>query len=171
MERRQRMTIAYIALGSNQGDARRNVLEGMNRLEEYSDRELMRSSLWETQPVDCPPGSPNFVNAAVGFYPKPGETAETLLQKLLILEQEFGRVPKKVVNEPRPLDLDLIAFGDEIHSTRNLTLPHPRAHLRRFVLKPLSEIAPDFTLPGRSVTVSELIKELRPDNEMRKLNP
>ena len=164
------MPKAFVALGSNQGDPRRNVLEAMDRLEKYSKAPLMRSSLWETQPVDCPPGSPNFVNAVVGFYPNEGETAETLLQKLLLLEQQFGRMPKKMLNEPRPLDLDLIAFGDQIRSAKNLTLPHPRAHLRGFVLKPLCEIAPDFVLPGRAGSVSQLLKELPPDNAMRKLD-
>ena len=165
-----RMPNAFIALGSNQGDPRRNVLEAMERLEKYSERPLMRSSLWETQPVDCPPGSPNFVNAVVGLYPKEEETAETLLQNLLLLEQEFGRRPKKKLNEPRPLDLDLIAFGDQIRAAKNLTLPHPRAHLRGFVLKPLTEIAPDLVLPGQSGSVSQLLKELPPDKTMRKLS-
>jgi len=164
------MPNAFIALGSNQGDPRRNVLEAMERLEKYSERPLMRSSLWETQPVDCPPGSPNFVNAVVGLYPKEEETAETLLQNLLLLEQEFGRRPKKKLNEPRPLDLDLIAFGDQIRAAKNLTLPHPRAHLRGFVLKPLTEIAPDLVLPGQSGSVSQLLKELPPDKTMRKLS-
>lgn len=164
------MPKAFVALGSNQVDPGGKVLEAMDRLEKYSERPLMRSSLWETQPVDCPPGSPNFVNAVVGLCPKEGETAETLLGKLLLLEQEFGRMPKKLLNEPRPLDLDLIAFGDQIRSVKNLTLPHPRAHLRSFVLKPLCEIAPDFVLPGHSATVSQLLKELPPDNSMRKLN-
>jgi len=70
-----------------------------------------------------------------------------LLQKLRALEKEFGRTSKKVLNEPRSLDLDLIAFGTETRNSPELILPHPRAHLRRFVLQPLGEIAPDFILP------------------------
>src|SRR5258708_23746016 len=110
------------------------------------------------------------MNAVVGLYQKEGETAETLLQKLLLLEQELGRRPKKILNEPRPIDLDLIAFDDQIRSAKNLTLPHPRAHLRRFVLKPLSEIAPDFVLPGRARSVSRLLEELPPDNAILKID-
>jgi 2-amino-4-hydroxy-6-hydroxymethyldihydropteridine diphosphokinase len=83
-----------------------------------------------------------------------------LLEKLRKLEKEFGRQPKKVLNEPRLLDLDLIAFGAEMRNTPDLILPHPRAHLRRFVLQPLSEIAPDLTLPGQNKTVLNLLTEL-----------
>jgi 2-amino-4-hydroxy-6-hydroxymethyldihydropteridine diphosphokinase len=141
----------------------------MKRLEELSDRPLLRSSLWQTAPVDCPPASPAFVNAVVGLRPCDNETPETLLAKLQALEKEFGRRPKKVLNEPRPLDLDLIAFGSERRATRQLTLPHPRAHERRFVLQPLSEIAPDLVLPGQSRSVAELLHRLPLDENMRKL--
>ena len=76
------------------------------------------------------------------------------------LEKKFGRQPKKVLNEARPLDLDLIAFGQETRATPELTLPHPRAHLRPFVLQPLAEIAPDLVLPGRTQTVAQLLEEI-----------
>jgi 2-amino-4-hydroxy-6-hydroxymethyldihydropteridine diphosphokinase len=151
-----------VALGANLGDARQNILEGMRRLEDLADGPLLRSSLWETTPVDCPPGSPAFVNAVVGLIPHTGETPESLLAKLQGLEQEFGRRPKQVVNEPRPLDLDLIAFRSETRAGKELTLPHPRAHQRHFVLQPLSEIAPDLILPGQKKTVLQLLGELPP---------
>ena len=89
--------------------------------------------------------------------PRAGETPETLLQKLQEIERDFGRQPKKVLNEPRPLDLDLIAFGEEVRSTPELRLPHPRAHLRKFVLGPLAELAPDLLLPGHQLSVSALL--------------
>ena len=101
-----------------------------------------------------------FVNAVVGLEPQEGETPESLLQKLRLLEKEFGRPAKKVLNEPRPLDLDLIAFGPETRHTPELILPHPRAHQRRFVLQPLSEIAPDLLLPGQGKTVAQLLEGL-----------
>jgi 2-amino-4-hydroxy-6-hydroxymethyldihydropteridine diphosphokinase len=138
----------------------------MKRLAELSDRPLVKSSLWQTSPVDCPPGSPPFVNAMVGLAPRESETPESLLSKLQALEKEFGRQPKRVLNEPRPLDLDLIAFGNEIRATRELTLPHPRAHQRRFVLQPLSEIAPVLVLPGQSETVLALLSRLPPDRNL-----
>jgi 2-amino-4-hydroxy-6-hydroxymethyldihydropteridine diphosphokinase len=157
-------SLAVIALGSNLGDSRRIIREALTRLQKFSDRPLLKSSLWQTTPVNCPPNSPPFVNAVAGFAPQKGETPELLLQKLRALETKFGRSPKKVLNEPRALDLDLIAFGAETRNSPDLILPHPRAHLRRFVLQPLDEIAPDFKLPGQAKTISQLLAEL-PDEE------
>jgi 2-amino-4-hydroxy-6-hydroxymethyldihydropteridine diphosphokinase len=153
--------LAFIALGSNLGDSRQIFASAIARLQEFSDAPLLKSSFIETAPVDCPPGSPNFLNAVVGLVPRAGETPESLHAKLQALEKEFGRQPKKVFNEARPLDLDLIAFGSETRDTPALVLPHPRAHLRKFVLQPLAEIAPDFILPGQTKTVAELNKEAR----------
>jgi 2-amino-4-hydroxy-6-hydroxymethyldihydropteridine diphosphokinase len=149
--------LAYIALGSNLGSPRETVLRAMDCLQELSDEPVVRSSLYETVPVDCPPESPKFVNAVVGLIPRVGETPESLLKKLQGLEREFGRQPKRVHNEARPLDLDLIAFGGEVRNTPELVLPHPRAHARRFVLEPLAEIAPDLILPGQTQNVTQLL--------------
>ncbi len=152
--------IAIVALGSNLGDSAKILREAMARLRIFSDQPVLKSSLMETVPVDCPANSPNFVNAVVGFIPRKDETPESLLAKLQALEREFGRTQKKVLNEPRPLDLDLIAFGNETRQSPQLILPHPRAHLRKFVLQPLSEIAPDLILPGQTKTVSQLLARL-----------
>ncbi len=160
---------AFIALGSNLGDSRQVILRAMERLREFSDRPLDLSPLFETVPVDCPPGSPNFVNAVAGLIPRESEPPESLLRKLQALEKEFGRTPKKVLNEARPLDLDLIAFGNETRATPELTLPHPRAHLRRFVLEPLAEVAPDLILPGQGRTVAELLARLTSTENVRRL--
>lgn len=160
---------AYIALGSNLGDSRRILSRAMEQLQELSDQPLAKSRQYETTPVDCPPGSASFLNAVVGLMPRAGETPESLLKKLQQLEKEFGRTPKTVLNEPRPLDLDLIAFGNEIRAAPELTLPHPRAHLRRFVLEPLAEIAPDVRLPGWGKPVETLLSELTSDEVVRKL--
>jgi 2-amino-4-hydroxy-6-hydroxymethyldihydropteridine diphosphokinase len=149
--------LAFIALGSNLGDSLAIIRQAFERLQELSDEPLLKSSLRKTAPVDCPPGSPPFVNAMAGLAPRIGETPETLLDKLQALEKEFGRRPKKALNEPRTLDLDLIAFGNTTRTTPRLVLPHPRAHERRFVLEPLSEIAPDFVLPRQTRTVRELL--------------
>jgi 2-amino-4-hydroxy-6-hydroxymethyldihydropteridine diphosphokinase len=162
--------VAYIALGSNLGDARKNILQAVERLQHFSEKPLQKSSLWKTTPVDCPPGSADFVNAVVALVPRADETPESLLKRLQALELEFGRTPKKILNEPRPLDLDLIAFGDEQRNTPKLTLPHPRAHQRRFVLQPLAEIAPDFIVPTQEKTVAHLLDELPPDASVRKLS-
>ncbi len=156
-----------MALGSNLGDPRANLLHAIERLQQFSPEPLRRSSLWQTEPVDCPPGSPPFINAIAGFLPLPEESPESLLQKLHALEKEFGRRAKKQLNEPRPLDLDIIVFGGQTRSTPELTIPHPRAHLREFVLGPLNEIAPDLIFPGQQLPVSELLSQLRSPNRDR----
>jgi 2-amino-4-hydroxy-6-hydroxymethyldihydropteridine diphosphokinase len=94
---------------------------------------------------------------------------ESLLKKLQTLEKEFGRTPKKILNEARSLDLDLIAFGNETRATPELTLPHPRAHLRQFVLQPLAEIAPELVLPGREQPAKKLLSLLTSGEVVRKL--
>jgi 2-amino-4-hydroxy-6-hydroxymethyldihydropteridine diphosphokinase len=161
--------IAVVALGSNLGDSAKILGEAMERLEASSVGPLKRASLWRTTPVDCPPGSPLFVNTVVILVPLPGEMPETLLVKLQQLEIEFGRRPKTVLNEARPLDLDLIFFGREIFQSEKLTLPHPRAHQRRFALQPLSEIAPDLIFPGLNRSVSELLAALPPGENVTRL--
>ena len=135
----------------------------MAQLQKFSTKPLLRSSLWQTSPVDCPPDSPKFLNAMVALSPFADETPESLLEKLQILEKEFGRTTKKVLNEPRPLDLDLIAFGSEVRASARLTLPHPHAHERRFVLQPLYEIAPALIFPGQTQTVAQLLAGLNDD--------
>ncbi|HXF10526.1 MAG TPA: 2-amino-4-hydroxy-6-hydroxymethyldihydropteridine diphosphokinase [Desulfuromonadaceae bacterium] len=167
----QNSKLAFIALGSNLGDSRQIIVGAMAELQRLSDEPILKSSLWQTSPVDCPPGSPKFVNAVVGFIPRPDETPESLLAKLQELQKVFGRRPKKILNEPRPLDLDLVAFGDEKRNTPELILPHPRAHERRFVLRPLSEIAPELVLPGQGKTVAELLEELTTDEVITPLGP
>jgi 2-amino-4-hydroxy-6-hydroxymethyldihydropteridine diphosphokinase len=166
----QNSKLAVVALGSNLGDSRQIVLDAMVRLRSFSNQPILKSSLWQTSPVNCPPGSPLFVNAVIGFVPHTDETLESLLGKLRKLEREFGRLPKKVLNEPRLLDLDLIAFGAETRNTPDLVLPHPRAHLRRFVLQPLSEIAPDLILPGQTKTVLQLLAGLADEETVTRLD-
>lgn len=159
----QNSELVFIALGSNLGDSRRIISDALVRLQKFSDEPVLKSSLWKTSPVNCPPGSPEFVNAVAGFKARAGETSESVLQKLRELEKLFGRKPKKTSNEPRPLDLDLIVFGNEIRNSSELILPHLRAHLRKFVLQPLSEIAPELILPNQTKTVLQLLSELRTD--------
>jgi 2-amino-4-hydroxy-6-hydroxymethyldihydropteridine diphosphokinase len=155
--------LVIVALGSNLGDSQPIIVRALARLQDFSDSPILKSSLWQTSPVDCPPDSPKFINAVAGLVARANETPESMLQKLRGLEIEFGRTPKKVLNEPRPLDLDLIAFGNEIRHSSDLTLPHPRVRERKFVLQPLSEIAPELVLPGQGKTVANLLAELQSD--------
>lgn len=138
-------------------------------MSQLSSTPPLLSSLWITAPVECPAGSADFVNAVAAITPLVGETPESLLGKLLALEKTFGRKAKTIWNEPRPLDLDLIAFGAEQRNLSELTLPHPRAHLRAFVLVPLSEIAPELVLPGQSKPVRELAAMAGQEGLFRKM--
>jgi 2-amino-4-hydroxy-6-hydroxymethyldihydropteridine diphosphokinase len=162
-------SIIFIALGSNQGDSQHIVLDAITRLQLFSELRIIKSSLWQTSPVNCPPESPKFVNAVVGLIPNEVETPESLLKRLRELEISFGRAPKMVLNEPRPLDLDLIVFGNEVRNSPELILPHPRAYLRKFVLQPLSEIAPELILPNQKKTVLQLLAEISSDEILTRL--
>lgn len=160
-----------VALGSNLGDSAAVLLRAMDALEGLSIAPILRSSLWTSTPVDCPPDSPMFVNAVVAMAPHSVETPESFLARLKALEAEFGRLPKKVLNEARPLDLDIIAWGNHTQRTGILEIPHPRAHLRRFVLQPLAEILPALVLPSFGTSVSELLARLPQDEALRRISP
>lgn len=149
-----------IALGSNLGDSRRLFRAALDRLADFAGGPVRTSSFVASAPVDCPPGSPDFLNAVATFHAPPDLTPESLLATLQSWEREFGRMPKTILNEPRPLDLDLVAFGRETRNTPDLVLPHPRAHLRGFVLGPLAELHPDLVLPGQSDTIRTLLDRL-----------
>jgi 2-amino-4-hydroxy-6-hydroxymethyldihydropteridine diphosphokinase len=152
--------LAYVALGANLGDPQLTFACVLGRLQAFSTTPVVASQWLRSRPVKCPPGSPDFLNGVVALRPFPGETPETLLQKLQELEVEFGREPKKELNEARALDLDLIVFGSQQRQTPKLTLPHPRAAEREFVLRPLAEIAPDLVFPGQEKNVLELLARL-----------
>lgn len=164
-----KVAMAFISLGSNLGNSRRILLDAVERLQEFSPVPVIHSSFYKTEPIDCPPGSPKFLNAVAGLLPRPEETPETLIARLQSLEKEFGRADKRVRNEPRPLDLDLITFGRQMRHGTELVLPHPRAAQRRFVLQPLSEIAPELILPGQRKTVAELLAVLPDDGQVTRL--
>ncbi len=148
------MTRVGIALGSNLGERENRVAAGFQFLQEIStDHSILKSSVWETEPVDCPPGSPRFLNAVAEIQWE--GTAFELLKRCQEFERECGRPELRPVNAPRPLDLDLLYFGEEQIQNPNLIIPHPRIMVRRFVLGPLMEIRPDLRLPGCSQTVKE----------------
>ena len=162
--------MVFVGLGSNLGDSERLLGAAMARLEACAGGPMCRSSLWRSTPVECPAGSPDFLNAVVGFPARATETPESLLAKLQALEREFGRQPKRVLNEARPLDLDLLAFGREVRASLALTLPHPRAHRRRFVLAPWCELAPGLVLPGQTWSLGELLASL-PESDCQLVRP
>ena len=135
---------AFIGLGSNLGSTigspRENILEAIRRLEKLSDDPLIISSLQETAPVDCPPGSPDFINAVVALLPQQDETAESLLQAMQRIESSMGRVRSGLHNEARIIDLDLLLFHEQQVNTDELIVPHQGMLDRKFVMEPLAEI-------------------------------
>jgi 2-amino-4-hydroxy-6-hydroxymethyldihydropteridine diphosphokinase len=140
------MNTAYVALGANLGDPAATVGAAFAALTALpASRLVQASSLYRTAPVGFA-GQPDFVNAvaelATALEPEP------LLAALLTIEQDFGR-RRGEKNGPRTLDLDLLLYGDRQIEQPGLTLPHPRMHLRAFVLLPLAEIAPQLAIPGR----------------------
>jgi 2-amino-4-hydroxy-6-hydroxymethyldihydropteridine diphosphokinase len=152
--------LAVVALGSNLGDSDALLEAALERLRSMADGFFAASTPIRSQPVDCPPGSPDFLNAVAAFEAAPQWQPRALLLQLQAWERDFGRRPKQVHNEARPLDLDLIGFGPVVMQSPELTLPHPRAHLRAFVLAPLAEILPDLQLPGWTASARDLLSRL-----------
>lgn len=140
------MSLAYIALGANLGDPAATVNAAFAALDQLpQSRLLAKSALYRTVPVGIA-DQPEFVNAAALIDTT--LTPEALLDGLLGIEQAFGRV-RAERNGPRTLDLDILLYDDLTLATPRLTLPHPRLHLRAFVLQPLADLAPDLVIPGR----------------------
>jgi 2-amino-4-hydroxy-6-hydroxymethyldihydropteridine diphosphokinase len=152
-----------IALGSNLGDRAAELDDAVAFLQLIAeDHQVRESPRIETVPVDCTPGSQDFLNSVAEI-----NLDSIMLTPLILLgclqefEIERGRSPIRETNSPRPIDLDIIYYGDQHFDDMGLVIPHPRAHQRRFVLDPLSQLRPDLILPGQTKTVTELLAELR----------
>ena len=149
-------TSVAIALGSNLGDRRAHLEFGFARLRQLLAN-LRTSSIYETEPVDVPTEQPRFLNAAAL-----GETMMTpreVLDALLSIERERGR-ERPYAGAARTLDLDLVLMGERVVDEEGLVVPHPRFRERRFVLEPLTEIAPELLDPVSGQTVEELFRRL-----------
>ncbi len=118
------------------------------------------SSLYQSEALGCPPGTADFINAAMVLRLQPKQTAATLLGALQAIEVDFGRQRSSQQNQARTLDLDLISYENQQLGSKLLTLPHPRARQRKFVLLPIAEIMPSLILPGQSRTVLQLLDQL-----------
>jgi 2-amino-4-hydroxy-6-hydroxymethyldihydropteridine diphosphokinase len=138
-----------ISLGSNLGDRLSKMQGALDSLADTPDVRVTEvSPVYETEPVDAPEGSEPFLNAVVLLDTT--LSAHTLLERALAIETAFGRQrgDGEVPNGPRPLDVDLIVVGDSQSSDERLTLPHPRAHERSFVLAPWADVEEDASIPG-----------------------
>jgi 2-amino-4-hydroxy-6-hydroxymethyldihydropteridine diphosphokinase len=146
------VTLAYVGLGANLGDREASIrraaeLIGARRL----------STIIETEPWGIT-DQPDFLNAVAEVETDAG--ARVLLDRLLEVERELGRVRDGKRWGPRTIDLDLLLYGSEKSDLPALQLPHPRLHERLFVLLPLAELAPDLVVPGKE-TVADLLTKLQ----------
>ena len=156
-QKRQAVDVA-IMLGGNLGDAEKFFDAAVAGLAAGGLKITGRSSIHRSAPVDCVPGTPDFSDQALtGSW---GGHPEELLALCQRLERAAGRPEKHSSRESRTLDCDIIIFGDVVSDAPFLTLPHPRAKQRRFVLEPLAEIAPDWRFPDSGTTVLQELSSL-----------
>jgi 2-amino-4-hydroxy-6-hydroxymethyldihydropteridine diphosphokinase len=140
------VTVAYVAIGSNLDNPRAQVLKAFAELDGLPRTRLVRrSSLYRSAPLGYAE-QPEFINAVAQL--DTGLPAERLLAELREIEARHGR-SRSFPNAPRTLDLDVLLYGDAALALPGLAIPHPRMHERAFVLKPLTEISPEVTIPGR----------------------
>jgi 2-amino-4-hydroxy-6-hydroxymethyldihydropteridine diphosphokinase len=149
-----------VALGSNLGERMENLRAARKEIVDLADvaPPILSSAIYETYPVDCEPGAGKFLNAVLEFDYE-GDPVE-LLAELRRIEESLGRPRNHLRNVSRKIDIDLLYCGNLKIDTEQLQLPHPRMHLRKFVLQPLAKIRPEMVLPNQTKTVRELLAQL-----------
>lgn len=156
----------FIGIGSNLGNRQAFCLEALRRLEKLPLTRMVEvSSLYETEPVGEGHSSP-FINGVAELSTE--LSPQEVLTEALSIEADLGR-DRSSTNLARPIDLDLLLFGDLILHEPDLMIPHPRLHERRFVLEPLAEIAPNFIHPVLMEKMSDLLKRLSDPHRVRRL--
>jgi 2-amino-4-hydroxy-6-hydroxymethyldihydropteridine diphosphokinase len=154
--------LAFVGAGSNVGDREELLKSAVRRITEIPGvLTLLSSPVYETLPVGTA-GPNNFLNAV--FQLTVRLSPLTLFEHLQRIETELGRRPPR--SGPRPIDLDLLFFDDLVLGTEALTVPHPRVHLRAFVLKPLADLAPSFCHPELGASISDLLTALSEPSEI-----
>jgi 2-amino-4-hydroxy-6-hydroxymethyldihydropteridine diphosphokinase len=160
---------AYVGMGSNLGDRAGNLLLGVRGMMSAGLHVLRLSSVYETEPIGVSDAQPAYLNAVAELGP-PLPPPEELLARLLKVEYALGRRRTRAL-AARTLDLDLLLYGDARSETTLLTLPHPRMHLRRFVLTPLRELAPDALHPILQKSFAQLLAETDDRSRVRLWKP
>ncbi len=140
------MSVAWVGLGSNLGDSAAHIQAAIDEISTLAKTRCLRTSeLYRSAPVG-PQDQPDFCNAVAAL--ETGLSAQALLENLLEIEQQHQRVRTRRWG-PRSLDLDLLLYDDLMHNTPELQLPHPRMHVRAFVLAPMAELTPGLNIPGQ----------------------
>jgi len=149
-----------VALGSNLGERLANLRAARAAIVDLANvgPPILASPVYETEPVGCEPGADKFLNAVmeVEYNGDPGK----LVQQFRQIEESLGREPEHARNVSRKIDIDLLYCGDRRIDNPRLQLPHPRMHLRKFVLQPLADIRPELVLPNQERSVRELLAQL-----------
>ena len=163
---------AYVGMGSNLGDRAGNLLLAVGGMLDAGLRVTRLSSVYETEPVGVSSAQPLFLNmvAELEFDAATLPSPEQLLARLLRIEYALGRRREHAL-APRTIDLDLLLYGDAQSDTELLTLPHPRLHLRRFVLAPLCELAPEASHPKLGQTFKQLLDAVRDEATVQLWQP
>jgi len=157
--------LVYLSLGSNVGNREANLRQAISRLGTIG-RVQKVSSFYETEPVEFV-AQPWFLNCALALETE--KMPKQLLSSILQIEQEMGR-RREQKKGPRTIDIDILLFGSSVIDTKDLTIPHPAMHERRFVLEALAEIAPEQRHPIFKRTVRELREALPAGQSVRKIN-
>lgn len=160
---------AYVGLGSNLGDRAGNLLLGVRGLMEASFQVTKLSAIYETEPVGLDYDAPSFLNM-VAEIKATGITPTQMLARMLRIEYLLGRTDKSQ-KKPRTIDLDLLFYEQQHLDTPFLTVPHPRTHLRRFVLVPMNEICPTFNHPLLHKDIGHLLAECPDDAHVARWYP
>jgi 2-amino-4-hydroxy-6-hydroxymethyldihydropteridine diphosphokinase len=149
-----------VALGSNLGDRLANLRAARKAVVDLAnvERPILASAVYETEPVGLEPGAQNMFNAVLEF--EYGGEPDELLEQLLAIEVSLGRAREHARNVSRAIDIDLLYCGQRKIDNMRLQLPHPRIHLRKFVLQPLTDIRPDLVLPNQERSVRDLLAQL-----------
>jgi 2-amino-4-hydroxy-6-hydroxymethyldihydropteridine diphosphokinase len=150
---------AGVALGSNLGERLANLRNARKDIIALAGvlPPMRASAIYETEPVGCEPGAAKFLNAAIEF--EYAGAPQDLRRELAGIEKGLGRPSSYERNASRPIDLDLLYFGDLEIETDELRIPHPRISGREFVLRPLADIRPDLVLPKQTEPVSALLAQ------------
>jgi 2-amino-4-hydroxy-6-hydroxymethyldihydropteridine diphosphokinase len=159
-----------IALGSNLGDRLAHLWQARAEVQKLNvgSQPVLISSAYETDPVDCEPDSSPYLNAVMEIE-YDGQPM-VLLDALQQIESAHGRPSKRPRNAPRTIDLDVLYAGNLVLSNDEIIIPHPRLHLRRFVLQPLSDIRPDLILPGYHESIRQLLDKLPSEPRVTKFS-